>query len=373
MSKLLTAIGLMSGTSLDGIDVALVQSDGHDVVNRGPSLTVAYEAAHRDVLRKALSEAKVLTDRNDRSGVIGDAENLLTELHIDAVQSFVLQHSLSLSNIDLIGFHGQTVIHRPEVQLTVQIGNGQRLADALGIPVVHDMRAADVAAGGQGAPLVPIYHKALSAAAGQGPVVFVNIGGVSNVTYIHEEILLAFDAGPGNALIDDWMLAHFGRTRDDGGRVALSGAVNDEIVASCLSYPFFALPVPKSIDREHFSRLDLKMLSAADGAATLAAITAHAIAATEKHFPAHPRKWIVSGGGRHNAAIMNRLGLLLGTVKSAEDCGFDGDAMEAEAWAYLAIRSLKRLPLSFPTTTGVHAPITGGIIATPSNAAHGRR
>jgi anhydro-N-acetylmuramic acid kinase len=362
LSKTLRSIGLMSGTSLDGIDVALLETDGAATVQRGPSATYPYDDGQQALLRQALADAPAMTQRDQRPGVLDEAEAQLTAWHARAVHSFLQQNGLSDSNIDVIGFHGQTVLHRPGERLTVQLGNGAALAQAIGIPVVYDMRAVDVAAGGQGAPLVPIYHAAL---APNRPCAFVNIGGVANVTFIGSAgEVLAFDTGPGNALINDWMMKHKGQTHDEGGQLALSGSVGRLQVQAALSHPFFSQKPPKSLDRNSMA-LVLKDFGPADGAATLAAFTAHSIAASEKWFPEKPRQWIICGGGRHNAAIMQGLASLLPNVVSADALGLNGDSMEAEAWAYLAVRSLKGLPLTFPGTTGVGQPLTGGVPAKP--------
>jgi anhydro-N-acetylmuramic acid kinase len=373
VSKLMTSIGLMSGTSLDGIDVAMIRTDGESIVERGPAQTFAYSDQQRDVLRQALDAARLATDRSDRTGVLGDTEMSVTSWHEAAVREYVSKFSLNLSNIDIIGVHGQTVLHRPERRLTMQLGDGPKLASQLGVMVAYDLRAADVLAGGQGAPLVPVYHRALAAGLLQRPVVFVNIGGVANVTYVDGDTLIAFDTGPGNALVDDWMMRKVGRARDEGGQIALSGKIDEQIVADFLSDSFFTRPGPKSLDRNSFATTAIAALSLEDGAATLVAITTRAIGQSRKYFPAEPALWVVCGGGRHNQAIMLSLRQLLPTVKSAEDCGFDGDAMEAEAWAYLAVRSLKGLPLTYPGTTGVDVPLTGGIIANPTSVKHGHQ
>ncbi len=366
MSKLTRALGLMSGTSLDGIDVALVETDGEDIVRRGQFLSVPYDEAQRALLRQSLKDAVTMSDRSSRPRNLVEAEKALTHWHAEAVHAWVHKSGVSLSNINVIGFHGQTVIHRPEKRLTVQLGDGAGLARQLGIPVIYDMRAADMLAGGQGAPLVPVYHRALASAFPERPVAFVNIGGVANVTWIGRDgELLAFDTGPGNALIDDWMKVHTGTALDEDGKLALAGHVDEAAVAQFLGDSYFERPAPKSLDRNSFANIQLDGLSAADGAATLVAVTARAIAASRAHFPEDPVLWIICGGGRHNRAIMQTLRALLPHVETAESFGFDGDAMEAEAWAYLAVRSLKGLPLSFPGTTGVPSPTTGGVLVRP--------
>jgi anhydro-N-acetylmuramic acid kinase len=367
VSKLTRAIGLMSGTSLDGIDVALLETDGEDIVRRGPFLSLPYSKTQRTMLRQWLRDAVLLTDRNSRPGNLAEAEKDLTLWHANAVHSWVLKSGISLSKIDIIGFHGQTVLHRPETHLTVQLGDGVALAQLLGVAVAYDMRAADMAAGGQGAPLAPVYHRALAANLSERPVAFVNIGGVANVTWIGRDgELLAFDTGPGNSLIDDWMKAHTGTALDEDGRMALSGHVDEAAVAQVLADNYFEMPAPKSLDRNSFANIRLDGLSAADGVATLVAVTARAISASRAHFPEDPVLWVICGGGRHNKAIMQALKALLPRVETTEAFGFEGDALEAEAWAYLAVRSLKGLPLSFPGTTGVPRPMTGGLFVKPS-------
>lgn len=360
MSKTFTALGLMSGTSLDGIDVALIKTDGVSIVERGPCETYPYHDGMQDLLRRAIQDAVSVDRRDDRTGVMAEAEAAMTFHHIEAVNSFSAKYDLNHSNIDVIGFHGQTMIHRPEKHLTVQLGLGDELSKALGIPVVFDMRAADVAAGGQGAPLVPVYHRAL---AKNPPVAFVNIGGVANVTYVGvENELLAFDTGPGNALINDWVQHHTGQFYDKDGTMASQGRVSPHLLSAALNHPYFSGRPPKSLDRNSFSSLNFGELNAEDGAATLVAFTVQTIANAAKWFPKPVHRWIICGGGRHNKAIMAGLNLLLDKVESAEQAGFNGDGMEAEAWAYLAVRSMLGLPLTYPETTGIKYPQTGGVL-----------
>jgi anhydro-N-acetylmuramic acid kinase len=358
------ALGLMSGTSLDGIDVAFIRSDGEHEVSRGPSRTYAYDEGQRGMLRQALEEAASMADRHARPGNLAKIELALTDWHAAAAQRFLKEAGISASDVSVAGFHGQTVIHRPEKRLTVQLGDGQLLARRLGITVAYDMRAADMAAGGQGAPLVPAYHRALAAAIDARPVAFVNIGGVGNATWIGaEDQLAAFDTGPGNALIDDWVRTMTGAARDEGGALAKTGVVQESVVAQFLGDAFFEQRGPKSLDRNSFSGVSLAGLSAADGAATLTAVTARAIARAVDGFPEAPKLWVICGGGRHNGAIMAMLKALLPDVCPAEALGFDGDAMEAEAWGYLAVRCMRGLPITFPTTTRAPKPMTGGVVA----------
>ncbi|MCB1526907.1 MAG: anhydro-N-acetylmuramic acid kinase [Hyphomicrobiaceae bacterium] len=367
MGKLKRAIGLMSGTSMDGIDVALIESDGENELRRGPSFTFPYSDAFRRRLAEAVALAKDLRDRNARPGVLKIAEQYLTDLHAEAVSQFLEDIQLDRAEIDVIGFHGHTVYHAPQTRLTVQLGDGARLARLTGIAVVYDMRAADVSAGGEGAPMAPVYHKALALKLGKRPVAFVNIGGVANVTYVGlEGDLVAFDTGPGNALLDDWMLLHSGAAYDADGETALNGTVDEALLHDALLAPFFAAPPPKSLDRDAFSLAPYSALSLTEGAATLAALTVEGVARAREHFPAEPEVWVVSGGGRKNRAIMTRLAERVeNAVVPIEALGLNGDSVEAEAWAYLAVRALNGLPLSYPSTTGVTMPITGGVIAHP--------
>ncbi|MFM8746620.1 MAG: anhydro-N-acetylmuramic acid kinase [Aestuariivirga sp.] len=357
----------MSGTSLDGIDVAMIVSDGEVVMRRGPSATYAYTLAQQALLRQALDGARGLTARDERPGILAEAEQALTGWHAEAVEKFAEENGISLSSIDIIGFHGQTVLHRPEQRLTVQLGLGEGLAQRLGRPVIYDLRAADVAAGGQGAPLVPVYHRALAAPLAERPAAFLNIGGVANMTWIGADGgLIAFDTGPGNALINDWCQRFAGEALDRDGRLAASGVANERVLARLLSHHYFTLPPPKSLDRNSFDSSAVEGLSPADGAATLTCFTAAAVAASTRLLPALPKLYVVCGGGRLNPVLMHELReLLKAPVIAAENLGLDGDSMEAEAWAYLAIRSLKHLPISFPGTTGVPAPLSGGRLAEP--------
>jgi anhydro-N-acetylmuramic acid kinase len=369
MGNMIRAIGLMSGTSMDGIDVALIDSDGAEQAQRGPFATYPYAAAFKARLRAGLAAAGELKVRHHRPASLSALEAELTDLHARAVASFLQTHNLKPADIGVIGFHGHTVLHAPQQGLTVQLGDGFALARALKIDVVYDLRAADLAAGGQGAPLAPVYHGALLAPQ-RKPVVIVNIGGVANVTWIGPAgELLAFDTGPGNAMLDDWMQRRQGRHRDDDGRLAGVGRVDDQLVLEYLRHAFFAAPPPKSLDRNAFPLERVEGLSDADGAATLCAFAAASMAGARAHFPTPPRLWVVSGGGRHNKTLMAMLaGRVEARVVPAEAVGVDGDALEAEAWAYLALRSLKGLPISFPGTTGVPAPTTGGVLAAAAAA-----
>jgi anhydro-N-acetylmuramic acid kinase len=357
----------MSGTSLDGIDVALIRTDGEDVVERGPSATYPYRPDQQALLQDSIAAARSLTERSQRPGILATAEHQLTLWHADAVTRFLRENGLQPSGVDVIGFHGQTVIHRPECRLTVQLGLGQLLADRTGIAVVHDLRADDVAAGGQGAPLVPVYHRALAARLKDRPVAFVNIGGVANMTWIGREgELVAFDTGPGNALLNDWCERHTDVPLDRDGALASRGHVAADALGQLLKNNFFATAAPKSVDRNAFNTSLLDGLSAEDGAATLTRFTAATIAGSVGLVPEPPRLYIICGGGRLNPTLMRDLReLIQAPVIPAEEADFNGDSMEAEAWGYLAVRSLRGLPITFPGTTGILRPLTGGLKAKP--------
>ena len=343
----------MSGTSLDGIDVAALATDGRRHVVAGPALTVPYPGAFRERLRGVLGGEAA-------RAAIGAVEAELTRLHAAAVARFRAQHPEVA--IDLIGFHGHTILHRPAEHRTWQIGDGALLARLVGVDVVADFRSADIAAGGEGAPLAPLYHAALAADLAK-PVAILNLGGVGNVTWIGdgEDNILAFDTGPGNALIDDWVRRHTGRAADIDGALARAGQASISLVARFVAHPFFAREPPKSLDRDEFHGAIPDDLALADGAATLTEITAAAVAAALRHFPAPPREWLVCGGGRRNPALMAALARhLRAPVRPVEAVGWGGDALEAQAFAYLAVRSVMGLPLSLPATTGAHHPTLGG-------------
>ena len=368
-AMMMTAIGLMSGTSLDGVDVALIETDGKRVRAFGPSGYRAYTEGERGLLRQALAEAVNLSTREARPGILREAERAVTIAHAEAVAAFTAQHRITRENIDIVGFHGQTVLHRPAQKMTVQIGDATALARSIHIPVMHDFRAADVAAGGQGAPFVPVYHRALAQSLErEGPLVVVNVGGVSNITYIDgADTLIACDTGPGNALLDDFMFRVTGQPFDCEGRMAAQGSADQAWVARALQHPFFALPPPKSLDRNDFASLELHDVSPADGAATLTAFTVAAIARIVPLLPNPPRSWIVAGGGARNHTMLRMLRerLAPATVEAADALGWSADAIEAQAFGFLAARGLKGLPLSYPATTGVPIPMTGGVIARP--------
>lgn len=355
-------IGLMSGTSLDGIDAALLETDGVRLGALGAALTQPYPSELRSRLRGAIACAAKLEAGAPLPQQLREVERALTDAHADAVQALLKEAGLPAEAIFLVGFHGQTVLHRPQQRWTLQLGDGARLAALTGIDVVHDFRTADVCAGGQGAPFVPLYHAALVAGAGlPPPVAVVNIGGVANVTWVGRDGLLAFDTGPGNAPLDDWALRHTGRPLDEDARLARAGHIHEAVVEEMLAHAFFARRPPKSLDRMDFGMRSVEHLDAADGAATLTAFTAATIGCAAAHFPQPAQLWVVCGGGRHNPALMAELRRRLGApVLTAEKLGWRGDFLEAEAFAYLAARSERGLALSLPSTTGVPEPMPGG-------------
>lgn len=353
--RVYTAIGLMSGTSLDGIDAALVRTDGLGVVENLAFLTVPYDPAVRDSLRACLGLSA------DAGARVAAAEILMTDAHADVVHHLLNLTHRDAGEIDMIGFHGQTIFHDPAHGFTWQIGDGARLAEKTGITVVNDFRTNDVKAGGQGAPLIPVYHAALAQALAK-PVAILNIGGVANVTWIGSDgTILAFDTGPGNALINDWVRSHTGAEYDADGIHASTGVVDAVALGRLVQNPFFSLKPPKSLDRDAWNTSFLKGMTLENGAATLTAFTVRAVELALGHMPEKPKAWYVTGGGRLNPVIMDGLRKALAApVESVDNLGWDGDALEAQGFAYLAVRSVLGFPLSFPGTTGVKQPVSGG-------------
>lgn len=356
------AIGLMSGTSLDGIDAALIETDGERLVQplafRGESYSDAARAELADATRIALT-----FDRPRASPPIVAATELITRTHALAVHKLLREAGVAAEEVGVIGFHGQTVAHRPDRGWTWQIGDGAALAAATGIDTVADFRSADVAAGGQGAPLLPVYHAALVAGLDK-PVAVLNLGGVANVTFVGADgELLAFDTGPANGLVDTWVEETQGRRFDEGGALAAGGRVDEAVLAAMLDHPFFDLPAPKSLDRSDFTVQPARGLSAADGAATLTAFTAETVALALSQLPRRPSRLLVVGGGRHNPTMLRMIAERCGmTPEPGDALGWNGDGVEAEGFAYMAVRTLEGLPISFPGTTGVPRPMVGGII-----------
>lgn len=368
MNNTYTIAGTMSGTSLDGVDVAVLTTDGETLLTPGNTGFTAFSDAERGILQSAFDAGAHMTDRNDRSGIIGEAEQIVTDVHIRALKEQIQKSEIP---VGYIGLHGQTIFHDPSRKLTVQIGDAQRIANELGLPIIHDLRQNDVVHGGEGAPLAPIFHAALIEALGAvKPAIFLNIGGVANVTYVGKDgELLAFDTGPGNALLDDFMAAQFGVRMDLDGAVASRGKVLRDAATHLMSHPFFDRNPPKSLDRREFHEFALAALcdfSADDSMATLTAFTADAIHRANECYPDDPRTIIVSGGGVKNPEMMKYLQALTPIrLKIASELGWDDVFIEANAFAYLAARHLRGLPISFPGTTSVPEPMVGGQIANP--------
>ncbi len=356
------AIGAISGTSMDGIDVAMIETDGMDRVAPGPSATYGYDPTLRARLLRMAEAADHLSDAELRL-----LEPDVTAAHAEAILRFMADAAISVTSVAVAGLHGQTVLHRPECRRTVQLGDGAAAAERLRLPVVSGFRLADVAAGGQGAPFAPLYHRALLRGA-PGPVMVLNLGGVGNVTFVDGETVIAFDTGPASAMLDDFLLRRTGAPFDRDGALAASGRADPALLAAFLADRFFAAPPPKSLDRQDFHKYaaTVEALSDADGAATLSAFTIASAAAASAHVPRPAARWLVTGGGRRNLHFLRELRHALGvSVEPIESAGFDGDALEAQAFAYLAVRSLDGLPLSLPTTTGVPYPLPGGRVHLP--------
>jgi anhydro-N-acetylmuramic acid kinase len=359
----LTALGLMSGTSLDGIDAAVIVSDGVQLIEACAVGSFPYDPAFREDLRACLGKFV------DEPGV-ADIAGELTCRHVQAVKQVLQENNMKASDIDLVGFHGHTILHCPQGRLTVQIGDPATLAKEIGIRVIGDFRSNDVAEGGEGAPFAPLFHHALCGAL-EKPLAVLNVGGVANVTWIgeggtlEEPNILAFDTGPGNALIDDWVSTTTGRSMDEGGRLAHAGTVQEETLDGFLANAYFGRTPPKSLDRDDFAwaMQAVAGLTVEDGAATLSAFSVLSIGKAREHFPEAVKRWLVTGGGRHNDTIMAMLDLHLGGgVDPIEAINCNGDALEAQAFAFLAIRSLYGMPLSLPKTTRVPRPMGGGTL-----------
>ena len=365
-------LGFMTGTSLDGIDMAILETDGETLQGFGP----AAEAPLPDTLRDLLSRTIRVALQHPRGApeppLFAEAARAVAEAHFAAGSAFLRTHGMDWSDLDLVGMHGQTVLHeRPSAGRpgrTLQLGDGEWLAMATGVPVAFDFRTADVAAGGEGAPLAPVYHLARAAASGlPAPLAVLNIGGVANLTcWAGGDRVVAFDTGPGNGLIDQVVLARIGERFDRDGRLAREGRVISQVLEGLLAHPYFEAPPPKSLDRYDFSPAPTEDLPLADAVATLTAFTAEAVARAFCLLDTRPASLIVTGGGRRNPALMEALSVRLScTVTNVESVGWRGDALEAEAFAFLAARCLRGLPISFPGTTGVKAPMTGGRLARP--------
>jgi anhydro-N-acetylmuramic acid kinase len=359
------AIGLMSGTSRDGIDAALIRTDGESETESLAFHSQAYLPGFRTRLAEACARAMEM-DGPGFEPLVASVVEELTELHVEAVADLLGRSGYQAPDIGVIGFHGHTVAHRPDRGWTWQIGDGAALAGAFGITVVGDLRSADVAAGGQGAPLLPVYHHALAAKLPK-PAAILNLGGVANITFIGADgELIAFDTGMASGLIDNWMQSHGDMAFDAGGAVAATGVVDEGRLAALLEQPWFDMPPPKSIDREDFTLDPVRGLNLADGAATLTAFTAQSVERGLRLLPVRPLGIYVAGGGRHNITLMRMLADVTSLpVTSVDALGWNGDGVEAEGFAYMAARRLRDLPISFPGTTGAPRPMTGGLIFRP--------
>ena len=358
------AVGLMSGTSMDGVDAALVETDGGAHIRPLGFHFRGYDDALRTRLADAMAFARTL-DRPTMTPELRAVEVALTDAHAEAVEALIAATGV---RPELIGFHGQTIVHRPGAGWTWQIGDGTALAARLGVPVVYDFRAADMAAGGQGAPLLPVFHRALAdeAREGDAPVGVLNLGGVGNLTWLGMGLgqWLSFDTGPANALLDDWARRHTGHACDEGGRLAAGGDVDAAALAVLIDHHYFAAPPPKSLDRAAFSLGPVEHLLPEDGAATLSAFTAQTIARALAHVPALPSRLLVCGGGRHNPVLMGGIELATGLrTEPVEAVGWDGDALEAQAFAYFAVRRMTGRAITFPETTGCRDATVGGVVA----------
>ena len=364
-------LGFMTGTSLDAVDMAVLETDGETIGAFGPAGERKLTADTRAVIEEATGAALVWPPNTRRPAVFETAAGAIAEEHLNAARAFMAAHALTVADFDLVGVHGQTVLHEPPtanraVGRTVQLIDAERLAVGLGLPVAYDFRTADVAAGGQGAPLAPIYHQALVRWSKlETPVAVLNLGGVGNVTFVGEgDDLEAFDTGPANGMIDLWVQARTAARCDVDGGWAAAGTVDQAVLAAYLAHPYFAARGPKSLDRFDFSLGPVANLSLKDGAATLTVFAAQAVALGIAGCSQTPRQVVVCGGGRHNpvlmAAIQDRLGV---PVRKAEALGWRGDSIEAEAFAFLAARTARGLPISFPGTTGVREAMSGGRIA----------
>ncbi|MBB5713211.1 anhydro-N-acetylmuramic acid kinase [Sphingomonas aerophila] len=352
-------LGFMSGTSLDGVDAAIIETDGVTVIEFGPALLLPFTTEERSILVSATEDAVLRDGRGETPAVSGAAAQVVLDAHVRAAEQLRAEDG---GDLDLVGFHGQTVLHRPERRLTIQLGDPSALADALGVPVVANLRQMDLAAGGQGAPIVPAYHAALADRIGaERPIAFLNLGGVANLTWLGRDgEMIAFDTGPANGLVDLAVQARGLGRYDDGGRYAAAGHVDAGALSSLLNSPYFHRAGAKSLDRYDFSLDAVTSLSIEDAAATLTAFTAETVGLAADQLPSAPGRWVICGGGRHNPTMMRALADRVGRCDTADALGLRGDFIEAEAIAFLAARSVAGLPITFPGTTGVPHPMTGG-------------
>jgi anhydro-N-acetylmuramic acid kinase len=370
--KTLRVLGFMTGTSLDAVDMAVLETDGHAILGFGPAGEMKLDADTRAAVEDAIEDAFDWERDEEEPESFDEARAAVADAHLAAAMGFMAMNGVKASSLDLVGVHGQTVLHEAptaeQVGRTVQLVDAQAIADDLGVEVAFDFRTADVAAGGQGAPLAPAYHAALVRYSGlTGPVAVLNLGGVGNITLVRADgELEAFDTGPANGMVDLLVQARLRKRMDDGGALARAGAVDQEVLKDYLAHPYFAATGPKSLDRFDFSLDSVEHLTTEDAAATLTAFAAEAVALGVARCSEAPKEVIVCGGGRHNPALMDAIRQrLFMPVSVAEDKGWRGDSIEAEAFAFLAARTKLGLPISFPGTTGVSTPMTGGRIVRP--------
>lgn len=355
-NRIYRAIGLMSGTAMDGIDAALIETDGYHYANPLGFVSVEHDPKLREKLKSQLNKIEYEVE----------IEKDFTMAQIAVIGTLLKQVKMTADDIDVIGFHGQTIHHDPENHVTIQMGDGQLLADEIGVDVVYDFRSNDMKNGGQGAPLLPIYHRVLCQSHGvELPVAIINIGGVGNITWVSNDDMIAFDTGPGNAMIDDWVGLNTGNKYDANGSLAKIGTIHKDYIDGFLSNDYFQKPYPKSLDRNDFKDCSVHGLSVEDGVATLTSMTVQSIAKGVAQCPKPPNAIYVTGGGRHNNFIMDQIGLLTAIkTQSTDDLGWSGDSMEAEGFGYMAVRSILGEPISYSKTTGCKSPTIGGVKAT---------
>ncbi|ASD28273.1 anhydro-N-acetylmuramic acid kinase [Brevundimonas diminuta] len=370
--KTLRVLGFMTGTSLDAVDMAVIETDGHDILSFGPAGEMKLDGETRAIIEDAIDDAFDWERDEEEPDSFEDARMAVADAHLAAALGFMAVNGVKSSALDLVGVHGQTVLHEaptPDAPgRTVQLIDAVSVAEGLSVPVAYDFRSADVAAGGQGAPLAPVYHAALVRKAGmEGPVAVLNLGGVGNITLIRADGgLEAFDTGPANGMVDLLVQSRMKKRMDEGGRLAAAGTADKAVLAAYLAHPYFAATGPKSLDRFDFSLDPVADLSLEDAAATLTVFAAQAVALGVARCSEQPKEIVVCGGGRHNPVLLTAIRDCVGVpVSTAEDKGWRGDSIEAEAFAFLAARCCLGLPISFPGTTGVPTSMTGGRIVEP--------
>lgn len=368
-------LGFMTGTSLDGVDLAVLETDGEAQIAFGPWDEQPMPPDTRNLLEATIKAALGWKRDAPEPTIFNEARRAIVDCHLQAAAKFLAEHDMAFSDLDLMGVHGQTVLHeRPKDGVagrTVQLFDAQAFADATGVPVVSDFRQADIQAGGEAAPLMPVYHRALVQNAGLDlPVIMVNLGGVANITAIEADRLTAFDTGPANGLMDQWMRRHDRGDFDHEGRIAAAGRADEAALSAYMAHPYFQTPAPKSLDRYDFNLQAIEGMGFEDGMATLSAFTLQSLLAGIRLTGVTPKTVILAGGGRHNAHLVAQLRSAVAPARVilAEELGWRGGALEAEGFAYMAVRSLKGLPISFPGTTGVKTPLTGGELTRPCGA-----